>query len=123
MLSQRNSEMDKNLKVGETLDEKNERIQQLEKDLARRTDEVALRKEVIESMSSSLMKHEKDNAEMASKLTLMKNQIMEHQIGSGLNKKYAAVKQGSKQIPVAVIFQKHHLYRLNLLSIRVNSST
>lgn len=65
--------MDKNLKIEETIDAKNEKILQLEKDLHRRTDEVNLRKDVIESMSSSLLKHEKESRELASKLVMMKN--------------------------------------------------
>lgn len=65
LLNQRNAEMDKNLKIEETIDAKNERILQLEKDLQRKTDEVNLRKEVIESMSASLMKHERESGEMA----------------------------------------------------------
>lgn len=50
--------MDRNLKIEETIDEKNEKIIQLEKELQRKTDEIELRKEVINSMSQSLLKHE-----------------------------------------------------------------
>jgi hypothetical protein len=42
--------MDRNLKIEETIDEKNDRILQLEKEVQRQKDEIALRKEVIESM-------------------------------------------------------------------------
>lgn len=42
--------MDKNLKIMETIDEKNDKILQLEKELQRKVDEVNLRKEIIESM-------------------------------------------------------------------------
>lgn len=66
-------------------------------------DEIQLRKEVIESMSQSLLRHEKESAELASKLVLMKNQIMEHNIGTGIKRKYAGVKSGTmKGIPVVV---------------------
>lgn len=65
--------MDRNLKIEETIDMKNDRILQLEKEKVRQLDEINLRKEVIDSMSSSLMRHEKDSAELASKLVLMKN--------------------------------------------------
>lgn len=65
--------MDKNLKVGETIDEKNERILQLEKEVARKQDEVGLRKEVIDSMSASLMKYESDHRDLSLKLVMMKN--------------------------------------------------
>lgn len=43
--------MDKNLKIEETIDLKNERILQLEKEMQRQSDEINLRKEVIESLS------------------------------------------------------------------------
>ena len=51
LLKQRNDEMDRCLKIEETIDLKNERILQLEKELQRKCDEVNLRKEVIDSMS------------------------------------------------------------------------
>ena len=55
-------------------------------------------------MSNSLIKHEKDSAEMASKLALMKNQIMINDAFKGAKRKYAGVKLGTlKQIPVVVI--------------------
>ena len=52
------------------------------------------------------MKHEKENQELAHKLALMKNQIMEYQIGAGLKKRFAAVKVASqsKMMPVSVSF-------------------
>lgn len=65
--------MDKNLKIEETIDLKNEKIVQLEKEIQRQLDEINLRKEVIESLSNSLMKHEKDSADLAHKLVMMKN--------------------------------------------------
>lgn len=56
-------------------------------------------------MSQSLLKHEKESAELASKLVLMKNQIMEHNIGKGIQRKYAGVKTGGmKSTPVTVRF-------------------
>lgn len=60
MLEQYNMVVDKNLKIEEMMDAKNEKIVQLERDLARRTDEIGLRKEVIDSMGQSLMQYEED---------------------------------------------------------------
>ncbi len=65
--------MDKVLLVETTIDEKQEKIKELEKELGRRNDEIELRKEVIDSMSSSMMKHEKENRELVSKLVMLKN--------------------------------------------------
>lgn len=84
--------MDKNLKIEETIDLKNDEILQLEKELQRKNDEVLLRKEIIDSMSDSLLRHEKDSADLAKNLVLMKNQIMEYNVSSKLKRKYAAVK-------------------------------
>lgn len=54
-------------------------------------------------MSQSLMKHENESAELAKKLVLMKNQIMEHDVGSRMNRKFAAVKISTmKAIPAYV---------------------
>ncbi len=65
--------MDRNLKIEETIDEKNDRILQLEKEVQRQKDEIALRKEVIESMQECLLRHEKESAALAKNLVLMKN--------------------------------------------------
>jgi hypothetical protein len=42
-------------------------------DLGRKEDEVRLRKEVIDSMSDSLLKHENESRELASRLVMLKN--------------------------------------------------
>jgi len=106
IISEKNLHMDRCLKIEEKIDEKNDRILQLEKELARKEDEVSLRKEVIDSMSNSLMKHENDCRELASKLVMMKNQIMENDIGKSIGRKFAAVRIGlMKQLqmtPVSV---------------------
>jgi hypothetical protein len=41
--------------------------------MVRARDEIQLRKEVIDSMSSSMLKHEKENRELVSKLVMLKN--------------------------------------------------
>jgi hypothetical protein len=74
MIEERNKEMDRSLKIEEIIDEKNEKIQALEREMARKEDEVNLRKEVIDSMGLSLMKHENETRELATKLMMMKNQ-------------------------------------------------
>ena len=86
--------MDRKLKIETVIDEKNERITQLERELTRKEDEVNLRKEVIDSMGASLMKHETESRELASKLVMLKNQIMENDIGRNIGRKFAAVKLG-----------------------------
>ena len=73
MIEERNKEMDRSLKIEEVIDEKNEKIQALERELARKEDEVNLRKEVIDSMGLSLMKHENETRELATRLMSMKN--------------------------------------------------
>jgi hypothetical protein len=65
--------MDKVLRVETTIDEKQDKIKELEKELGRKNDEIELRREVIDSMSASMMKHEKENRELVSKLVLLKN--------------------------------------------------
>lgn len=94
LAEERNNEMDSKLKIETIIDEKNEKILQLEKELARKEDEVNLRKEVIDSMGDSLMKHETESRELASKLVMLKNQIMENDIGRNIGRKFAAVKLG-----------------------------
>lgn len=73
IISAHTHEMDKVLKVETSIDEYQNRIKELEKELGRKNDEIELRKEVIDSMSASMMKHEKENRELVSKLVLLKN--------------------------------------------------
>lgn len=65
--------MDKNLKIQEIIDKKDEEIKIIERDLVRKSDEANLRTEVINSLSQSLMQHETNQRELASKLVMMKN--------------------------------------------------
>ena len=79
----------------------------MEKELARKNDEVNCRKEVLDFMQASLMKHEKENRELVSKLVLLKNQILDNDIGKAAERTFGAVKitLGSKKVlplPVAV---------------------
>ena len=67
------------------------------------TDEVQLRKTIVDSMGQNLMKHESESMQMAQKLTLMKNQIMEYDKHVGMNRKFGAVKAGNiKSTPCTV---------------------
>lgn len=52
--------MDTNLKIEERVDERNQRIKELERDLQRKNDEVDLRKEVLDSMGDNLVKYENE---------------------------------------------------------------
>jgi hypothetical protein len=60
-----NTVYDQKLKVEEVIDEKNDKILQLEKEVVRKNDEVNCRKEIIDAMTASLMKHEKESATMS----------------------------------------------------------
>jgi len=106
--------MDKLLKVEEIIDGKQDRINALEKELHRAREEVELRKDVIESMSASMMKHEKENRELVSKLVMIKNQILENDIGQATDRTFGAVKlsastggpqKKTSPLPVAVSFR------------------
>lgn len=56
-------------------------------------------------MNENMIRHETESSDMANKLTLMKNQIMEFNLGMGMNKKYAAVKIGTiKHMPCSLEF-------------------
>lgn len=93
MAALRNAEVDKILEVETSVDSHQDQIRALEKELARKTDEVEIRKEVIESMSASMMRHEKENRELVSKLVLLKNQILEYDIAAASeNLTFGAVK-------------------------------
>jgi hypothetical protein len=105
-----NEETDKNLKVQEIIDQKDEQIKTLERDLVRKSDEANLRTEVINSLSQSLIVHETNQRELASKLVIMKNQIMETDIGRSIGRKFAAVRIGliknMQMTPVSIEFTK-----------------
>lgn len=89
--------------MDEKIDQLNEVIKKLEKNLQLATDEVHLRKSIVDSMGENLMKHESESMQMAQKLTLMKNQIMEYDKHVGLNRKFGAVKQGQLKAQACTI--------------------
>ena len=61
-------------------------------------------------MQASLMRHEKESAELANKLVLMKNQILDFNVGKSLQRKYGGVKtSGSKPLPVLVRISSFYL--------------
>lgn len=70
-------------------------IERLETDLVRAREDVACRKLIIDEMSKSMLGHEHESMEMAQKLTLMKNQIMENDAAGGMMHRYAAVRLGT----------------------------
>jgi hypothetical protein len=58
---------------------------------------------VIDEMSSNMLAHEKESADMAQKLTLMKNQMMEADTSVGVGRKFGAVRIGTiKDTPCTV---------------------
>ena len=68
-------------------------------------DEVNLRKTINEDMQQKLMRHEQESMAQASKLTLMKNQILEYDRSVGMNRKYGAVKIGTlRYFPITLEF-------------------
>ena len=85
---------DEKFKVEEVVDAKNVAIEKLELELQRAHEEVGVRKMVIDEMGQSMLAHEKESADMAQKLTLLKNQIMENDTGFGMSKRYGAVRKG-----------------------------
>ena len=70
-------------------------IERLETDLVRAREDVDCRKLIIDEMSKSMLGHEHESMEMAQKLTLMKNQIMEDNAAGGMMHRYAAVRLGT----------------------------
>lgn len=58
MLALKNKETDKNLKILEEIDIKNDNIRELEKEVLAKTEEANLRREIVDSMSASLLQHE-----------------------------------------------------------------
>ena len=76
-------------------DEQKSEIERLEYELNRAKEDVDCRKLIIDEMSKSMLGHEKESMEMAQKLTLMKNQIMENDAASGMMHRYAAVRLGT----------------------------
>ena len=67
------------------------------------------------------MRHEEESKQLAEKLVLMKNQIIENAVGSAMQKKFSAVKIGRlNRMPVFVrncliVVDMIFVYRLPLL--------
>ena len=89
------------MKVEQVVDEKDTNIQQLEKELQRSKEEVVVRKMVIDDMGVNMLAHEKESADMATKLSLLKSQMMEHDTAYGMGKKYGCVKKSLVKLPEA----------------------
>lgn len=100
----KNIEIDKNLKLLREIDDKNEQILILEKDNLKKTEDDKLRREIVDTMSTSLLRHEQESRELAEKLTIMKNQIMETQVGRAIRKRFPAIKIGSLKSSPAFVF-------------------
>lgn len=50
---------------------------------------------IIEQMTGSLQAHEKESAEMASKLSALKSQMLQAETEIGLSRKYSGVRIGT----------------------------
>ena len=89
-------------------DEQRNQIEKLETDVQRAQEDVECRKLIIDEMSKSMLHHEQESMEMAQKLTLMKNQIMENDAGAGMMRRYAAVRLGKiRHHPCTVSFHRN----------------
>ena len=86
---------DEKYQVEAVVDEQKDKIEKLELEVRRAKEDVECRKMIIEELGSNMMHHERESAEMAQKLTLLKNQIMENDTSNGLGMKYTAVRVGT----------------------------
>ncbi len=72
-------------------------------DNQRLTDEIESRKVMIEQMSANLMHHETESAELAQKLSILKQQMMDNDAGYGLSKKFGCVRIGRLKDTVCTV--------------------
>jgi hypothetical protein len=82
------------MKVEEVVDIKDGFLTQMTLELQRAKEEVACRKLIIEQMTANLMDHEKESAEMASKLSQLKSQMLAADQEVGMSRKYSGVRIG-----------------------------
>lgn len=73
LIDEKSKLIDDKFNVEKVLDKKTEKINELERQVSLAIDEVNCRKQVIDSMSNSLLSHEKESAKMAESLSIMKN--------------------------------------------------
>lgn len=72
-------------------------------DLQRAIEETECRKMINDQMVTQLFEHEKEQADMAEKMTFMKNAMMQHDMGVGMARTYGCVKLSMLQnIPVTI---------------------
>ena len=105
----------------ETIQRLQDKNNQMENDKIKAEGEVAIRKEVQDTMSVSLMKHEEESMHLSQKLALMKSQIMEYDRFIGMDRKYGSVRiQTLKNYPVTVSFivEVNRLYSSNYKKIK-----
>ncbi len=66
---------------------------------------------MIEQLSNSLLGHEAESMQMASKLSQLKTEMMENEIGYGAEKKYGAIKMTKlRNTPCTVSKLKHNFF-------------
>ena len=106
---------DEKFQMDEKVDQLNEEIKRLEKSLQLASDEVHLRKTIVDSMGENLIKHESESMQMAQKLTLMKNQIMDYDKHVGMNRKFGAVKHGGLKVQACTVSNQFNLIHLQKL--------
>ena len=61
------------------------------------------RKKIIEQMGVNLAFHEKECADLAKKLTILKQQILDNDSGYGMSKKFGCVKIGRLKDTVCTV--------------------
>ena len=76
------------MKIEEKLDQSQKRVQELERDLQRRADEVILRKEVIDSMGDKIMNHENDTYFLKAQISELEEKVLNFEIKDCIGKKY-----------------------------------
>ena len=69
---------------------------------------------MIEQLSASLLEHEAESMQMATKLSQLKTEMMENEIGYGQEKKYGAVKITKlRNTPCTVSHIYYYVFRSN----------
>jgi len=95
VMATRDSALEEKYSLEAKIDQQKDEIEKLELELSRSQDDVSCRKMIVDDLSRVLLEHEKESADMATKMTLLMNQIMENDTQLGIKRKYTGLRIGT----------------------------
>lgn len=93
------------IKIESSLDGKDNNIVEIRQQLKQCQEDSADKSLVIEHLQQAMLNHEEESAQLANKLSMLKQQMMDNETGYGMEKKFGCVKVMTlRSVPCTVSF-------------------